>query len=627
MCGIAGILEFDEGRKPSFEGLRRMARVLRHRGPDEEGFHQEGPVGFAHRRLSIIDLASGKQPMGSPDGKVWVVFNGEIYNFPQLRGELENRGHSFRTRSDTEVLLTLYLEHGLDAFPMLNGMFACAFWDGRKKRLVMAQDRFGKKPLFYHHDAHRFIFGSEIKALLAYGTIDRKVRTSALHEYLSLSYIAGEDTIIRGIRRIPPAHVLVVENGGISCRPYWTMRFRPDPEPVSEEEAVEKLDWILADAVRCRMISDVPLGAFLSGGLDSSMVVSAMARHSDQPVRTFTIGFEESGYSEIEDARTVAKHLRTDHHEIIVRPSSLDILPDLVWYLDQPFGDSSALPTYYVCKAAREHVTVALSGDGGDESFAGYTRYFELDRYRNLERIPAWIRRSVIGPATRCLPFTCPGWNFLHAIGKWEDGGLPYTLGVFPYIREKLYSPDFREEIKGFDPFESSKKIISQSNGLDPISRYQYLDTLQYLPYDILTKVDRMSMANSLEVRSPLLDFRLVEYMATLPVSYKVRDGVGKYILRTLGRRMLPPSVMTKRKQGFAIPQGLWFQKELWPLAQDILTDRRTIERGYLDPAGVRRMLRHHATGKRDYSTVIWCLIILEMWSRAFLDKEVDIPG
>jgi len=624
MCGIAGILEFDSGRKPSAEALQRMAGVLAHRGPDEEGFHHEGPVGLAHRRLSIIDLVSGQQPMGSPDRRVWLVFNGEIYNFPELRGGLEGKGHRFRTSSDTEVLLALYLEYGLEAFAKLNGMFACAFWDSRENRLVLAQDRFGKKPLFYYQDQHRFLFGSEIKALLASGMVERKINTRALHEYLSHSYIVVEDAIIDGVRRLPPAHLLVVRNGELVCRPYWEFRFRPVPDAPREEEAAEHLEGLLRQSVRRRLMSDVPLGAFLSGGLDSSAVVSIMASLSTRPVKTFTIGFEESDFSEVDDARVVARHLGTDHHEIIVKPSALEILPNLVWYLDEPFGDSSAVPTYYVCQAARRHVTVALSGDGGDEVFAGYKRYMELGRYQRAERIPRWIRQGIVSRMTDALPFTCPGWNYLYALGEWRNGGLPETLGIFPYIREELYSPDFKRITAHVDPFETTNRILQEARSLDPVSRYQYMDTLEYLPFDILTKVDRMSMANSLEVRAPLLDYPLVEYMASLPISFKLRDGISKYIFRRICEQLLPPTVLEKKKQGFAIPKGDWFQKELRSYAEEILLDRGTLSRGYFDAGNLRRMLRHHATGRRDYSNWIWCLIVLEIWFRVFLDKPVE---
>jgi asparagine synthase (glutamine-hydrolysing) len=368
-------------------------------------------------------------------------------------------------------------------------------------------------------------------------------------------------------------------------------------------------------------MSDVPLGAFLSGGLDSSTIVALMTEFSERPVQTFTIGFEESDYSELEDARVVARYLGTEHHETIVKPSALDILPDLVWHLDEPFGDSSAVPTYYVCRAARQHVTVALSGDGGDEVFAGYTRYQELEHYINMLRVPAWFRRGIIKPLTRATPFTWPGWNYLYAMGTLRDSGLPTGLGLYPYIQEQIYTPDLKRQLRAYDHFEPMKQLLQQARHLDPVSRYQYLDTLQYLPADILTKVDRMSMANSLEVRSPLLDITLVEYMATLPVSLKLRDGVSKYILRQLCGRLLPPAVLTKRKQGFAIPKDRWFQHELRTSAEAILLDPHTLARGYFCKKTMARLLRHHATGQRDYSTWIWCLIVLEMWFRCFLDE------
>src|SRR3989442_1436447 len=515
MCGIAGILELDPRRRPSREGLHRMAEVLSHRGPDEEGFYECGPVAFAHRRLSIIDLAGGQQPMETPDGQGCVRFKREIYNYPELKTELGQRGHVFRTRSDTEVLLALYVHEGLEAFARLNGMFACAFWDRRASRLVLVRDRLGKKPLFYYRDAQRVLFASEIKALLAFGGVERPVNLRALHEYLAYGYIVGEQAILEGVHRVEPGETVVVHAGHVSRRPYWRLRFEPSPRPPGEAEATEQANQLLRQAVRRRMISDVPLGAFLSGGLDSSTVVALMAELSSRPVKTFSIGFEETDYSELEDARRVARHLGTDHHEMIVKPAALDVLPDLVWHLDEPFADSSALATYYVCQAARQHVTVALSGDGGDEGFAGYA---------------------------------------------------------------------------------------------------------QYQPADILTKVDRMSMANSLEVRAPLLDYTLVEYVATLPVSFKLRGTLSKYLLRKVGERLLPAATLTKAKQGFGIPKDHWFRQTLRPFAEEILLDRRSLARGYFRKDALTRMLRHNATGRRDYSTWIWSLIVLETWCRLFLD-------
>ena len=626
MCGIAGVIEFDSQRPADQAGLQRMAQALVHRGPDAEGIYQTGSVGLAHRRLSIIDLASGQQPMHSPDGQVSLIFIGEIYNYRELRVELQQAGHHFRTRSDTEVLLSAYLHYGLDAFAKLNGMLAAAVWDARTQQLVLVRDRFGKKPLFYYQDEQRFVFGSEIKALLAYGGIDRRLNPAALHEYLTYSYVISEQTVLEGIRRVPPAHVLVLDNNlhnkEVTCRPYWEFQFQPNSNVPDENEAEAQLETLLHQAVERRMISDVPLGAFLSGGIDSSLVVAMMAQSSPRPVQTFTIGFNESDYSEIEDARIVARHLGTDHHEMIVQPSALEILPDLVQHFDEPFGDSSAVPTYYVCQAARQHVTVALSGDGGDEVFAGYTRYQDLQHYQYLDAVPNWLRHLFIKPMARVLPFSVPGWNYLYALGSLSHRGFSDALVTYPYIHDKLYTPEFKALLRGVDAFAPTAQLLEQTKHLDPVSQYQYLDTCQYLPADILTKVDRMSMAHSLEVRAPFLDAPWVEYVASLPVSYKLRDGVSKYLLRKICKRLLPPAVLSKPKQGFALPKADWFQQDLWHFAAEVLLETKTRARGYVRPAAVKQLLDQHATGRRDYSAWIWSLLVLELWCRTCLDSE-----
>ena len=626
MCGIAGAIEFDPQRPVDQAGLHRMAQALIHRGPDAEGIYQTGPVGLAHRRLSIIDLASGQQPMHSPDGHVSLIFNGEIYNYRELRVELEQAGHHFRTRSDTEVLLNAYLQYGLDAFAKLNGMLAAAIWDARTQQLVLVRDRFGKKPLFYYQDEQRFVFGSEIKALLAYGNIDRDLNPAALHEYLTYGYVVSEQTVLEGIRRVPPAHVLVLNNSvhskKVTCQPYWEFQFHPNANVPDEQEAEAQLETLLHQAVERRMISDVPLGAFLSGGIDSSLVVAMMAQSSSRPVQTFTIGFNESDYSEIEDARIVARHLGTDHHEMIVQPSALEILPDLVQHFDEPFGDSSAIPTYYVCQAARQHATVALSGDGGDEVFAGYTRYQDLQHYQHLDAVPSWLRHLLIKPMARVLPFSVPGWNYLYALGGLSHRGFSDALVTYPYIHEKLYTPEFKALLNGADAFAPTAQLLEQARHLDPVSQYQYLDTRQYLPADILTKVDCMSMAHSLEVRAPFLDAPWVEYVASLPVSYKLRAGVSKYLLRKICKRLLPATVLSKPKQGFALPKASWFQQDLWHFATEILLETKTRARGYVRPTVVKQLLDQHATGRRDYSAWIWSLLVLELWCRTFLDTE-----
>ena len=622
MCGIAGVLMLDSSRAPSPEGLERMARTILHRGPDAGGIRISGPAGLAHRRLSIIDLTTGGQPMSSADGTVWVVFNGEIYNYPELRGEMEAAGHSFRTRSDTEVLVELFRKEGAATFRKLNGMFACAFWDETNRALTLVRDRWGKKPLYYANGSGELRFGSEIKALLSYGDFDRRVHPGALHEYLSQSYISGPQTIFEGIERLLPGHYLVAEDGAVHVRPYYELEFGPDAAPMAEEPFLERLAGVLRGAVKRRLMSDVPLGAFLSGGLDSSVVVALMASSSDRPVRTFSIGFEEQGYSELEDARAVAQHLGTDHAEIMVRPSAFEILPDLVWHCDEPFGDSSAVPTYYVSRAAREHVTVALAGDGGDEVFAGYTRYRIAQEREPWRRVPRWLGAGVAGGLSRVLPFTTPGWNTLATIATLSDRGSIAGMGIFPYIRDVLYSREWGRRAAAHDPFARVEAILEPVRGLDVVSQLQYLDMHHYLPGDILTKVDRMSMAVSLEVRAPLLDYEVVELMARAPLSYKLRGNVSKVALRRLAERWVPKSTIAKRKQGFALPQGRWFQGQIYARAEEILLDPRALGRGYFDPKAIRRVLSEHRRGGRDYGTWLWCLIVLEIWHRHFIDAD-----
>jgi asparagine synthase (glutamine-hydrolysing) len=622
MCGIAGVLLHDPHATPRREDLARMAGAIRHRGPDAEGIRVSGPAGLAHRRLSIIDLSTGGQPMSSADGAVWVIFNGEIYNYPELRAELEQAGHVFRTRSDTEVLVELFRKEGPTSFRKLNGMFACAFWDEAAQEMTLVRDRWGKKPLYYAAGARELRFGSEIKALLAYGDFERRVHPSALHEYLTQGYVCGSQTIFEGMERLMPGHFLTAKGGAIAVHRYYELEFGPAAAPLAEEPFLERLDGTLRDAVKRRLMSDVPLGAFLSGGLDSSIVVALMAKLSDRPVRTFSVGFDEQGYSELEDARAVARHVGTDHAETMVRPSAFEILPDLVWHCDEPFADSSAVPTYYVSRAAREHVTVALSGDGGDEVFAGYTRY-KLAREREAwRRIPRWIGEGIGGRLTRHLPFTAPGWNTLATMAYLSGQGRIAGMGIYPYIRDALYSRAWGRRAAAFDPMAGLEAILEPVRNLDVVSRLQYLDMHHYLPGDILTKVDRMSMAVSLEVRAPLLDYEVVELMARAPLEYKLKGDVSKVALRKVAERLLPKSTLEKRKQGFALPQGKWFQGQLYARAEEILLCPRSLGRGYFDPRSIRTMLGEHRRGRRDYGTWLWCLIVLEIWHRHFVDAD-----
>jgi asparagine synthase (glutamine-hydrolysing) len=621
MCGIAGAIETAKPSRLTEPVLTRMADLIAHRGPDDQGAQIIGPAGLAHRRLSIIDLSpAGHQPMNLEEAGLTVVFNGEIYNFPELRSELEGRGIVFRTRSDTEVLLRAYEAWGVDSLQRLNGMFAFALWDHPRRRLFAARDRLGKKPLFYHQSEGRLVFASEMKAILGYGEIDREVDPVALDDFLSTGCIAAPRTILRAVRKLPPAHYLLFERDRLTIHRYWDIAFRVAEPERNEEEYAERLEELFRAAVRRRLISDVPLGAFLSGGIDSSAVVGMMAKLSDHPVKTYTIGFDEKGYSEIEDARRIAKHFGTDHHEFEVRPSAISILPDLVWHFDEPFGDSSAIPTYYVSKIAVEHVKVALAGDGGDELFAGYTRYLDSLRTPPYHLIPEPLRKHVLGPIAKRLPLNAPGRNRLYAAAHHVPLTPGYGLGLFPYIKERLMTSEMKTQVALAEEPDCGLLEDEELRSMDPLSRLQYIDTKRYLPEDILTKVDRMSMAHSLEVRAPLLDYTLVEYVASIPSNFKLRDGVPKYLFRRMASKYLPPEVLRKPKQGFGVPTGSWFQQELRDHARSILLDPKSLDRGYFQRGTIQRVLDLHALGQRDYGTWIWCLLVLEQWHRLFLD-------
>jgi asparagine synthase (glutamine-hydrolysing) len=625
MCGIAGIVDF-AGEPPTRETIGRMTDLIRHRGPDDEGIAILGPAGLGHRRLAIIDLSpAGHQPMTLEDGAIHVVFNGEIYNFQEVKAELEALGETFRTRSDTEVILRAYRAWGVSSLQKLNGMFAFAIWDAKKRALFAARDRLGKKPFFYHHRPGHLAFASELKALLADAKVPRAVDPAAIDAYLTYSCIPAPKTVFRDVTKLLPGHYLWYENDRVTTAPYWELSFGSNGARETEEEAVEHLDELFRASVRRRLVSDVPVGAFLSGGLDSSAVVAVMAQLASDPVRTYTIGFEEEGFSEVEDARAVARHFGTNHHEYKVRADAVEILPDLVWHLDEPFGDSSAVPSYYVAKLAAQDVKVVLSGDGGDELFAGYSSYQKALRPRPWRWIPRALRRGVIGSVATRLPIDWPGRNRLYEIGNMHRESSPDWMGLYPYIRERIYSPAMRSELNASRRSGGAAVAVEEEprlRSLDRLSRLQYLDTTRYLPDDILVKVDRTTMAHSLESRAPLLDHLLVSYVATLPSSWKLRDGVSKYLFRRMIGRHLPAAILDKKKQGFAIPRETWFRSDLKAHARERLLDRRAMERGYFDRRVLDQVLTHHAAGQRDYSGWIWCLLVLEEWHRAYVDPE-----
>lgn len=613
MCGIVGVL--DQRRRPVSQLLlARMNEQIIHRGPDDDGYWLSDHVGLAMRRLSIIDLDGGKQPLWNENEQVVTVYNGEIYNYPELRQGLIHRGHVLRTNCDTEVIPHLYEEKGDTFVSDLNGMFAIALWDRARQRLLLVRDRLGIKPLYYTQANGQILFGSELKSLVAAG-IDRVVSKKALYHYLTYGYVPGPLTIYENVFKLLPGHLAIATDSALTIRRYWDVK-PLEVETHSEEEWVEQLDELLLDAVRMRLISDVPLGALLSGGVDSSLIVAMMARCSPNRVKTFTIGFDESSYDEARHARLVAERYGTDHHELVVRPQVVDHLEKIVLQYDEPFADSSAIPTYFVSKMAREYVTVALAGDGGDELFAGYQRYVEFFRKRALYRIPLPIRCGVFGLLGRLLPDGIRGKQFLRSLTS-----EPMTDFVYGHIgidNRALISADLLSTEDALDTMEIAGTYTNARypSELDALCMH---DLKLYLPDDILTKVDRMSMAVSLEVRVPLLDYRLVEFAFRLPPLLRLRGGTGKYLLKKLLSKYLPAKHVYRPKQGFAVPLGKWFREELREPLRDMLSARMVRDVGLFDPKVVQRMVDRHMTGRWDFTKKIWQVLVAQMWGHRFL--------
>lgn len=625
MCGIAGIVSTAAGQRIEAATVRRMCQAIVHRGPDEEGIFVKDGIGLGMRRLSIIDLAGGRQPVFNEDRTVWVVFNGEIYNFPELREDLLKRGHRFSTHTDTEVIVHLYEEMGPDCVHKLRGMFAFALYDEPRRRLLMARDRLGKKPLHYALQGQCLLFGSEIKAILAVAPELATVNNEALLQYMYFGYIPDPLTAFTTIQKLPPGHLLEFENGKIEVRQYWDLPQYSTHPPRSEEECLEEMEHRLAEAVRIRLISDVPLGALLSGGTDSSTIVALMARASSNPVKTFAIGFRDQDFNEAPYARMVADRFGTDHHELIVEPHLLETVEMLTSSLEEPFGDSSMLPTYYVSQMARKHVTVALSGDGGDEIFAGYDRYAIHLRRQVFERIPSWARRFYREQIYPRLPGDLRGKKFSYNVClPWRERYVEGISFVPAFERDMpLLSDEFRAVLReSGDPEDVMYRCFDQAPAKDPVSQILYVDTKTYMVGDILTKVDRMSMATSLEVRVPILDHEFVEWVTGLPVDWKIRGGKQKYILRKLAERVgVPREVLYRPKQGFALPLVHWMKQELKELIMTVLLEPRTLQRGYFEPRAVRQLLDEHFRGRRDHSGRIWRLLIFELWHRNYLEK------
>ena len=625
MCGIAGFVGKPEERASAGQ-VRRMTDTIVHRGPNEEGIYTNGNVGLGMRRLSIIDLSGGSQPIYNEDRSVAVVFNGEIYNFPELRRELQGRGHRFSTHSDTEVIVHLYEELGADCIGKLRGMFAIALHDIRGNSILFGRDRLGKKPLYYAQRGGRLYFGSEIKAMLAVAPELADVDPEGVLQFFYFGYIPDPHSAFREIRKLPPGHLAEYKDGQLNIRQYWEVPAYGVMDPGSDEACLEEMERRLAEAVRIRLISDVPLGALLSGGVDSSVVVALMARESSAPVKTFSIGFRKADFNEADYARLVAHRFATDHHELIVDPDINDTVNHLTRMMEEPFGDSSMIPTYCVSQLARKHVTVALSGDGGDELFAGYDRYLVNWQRRYSDLVPKWMGKLYRDHMYPLLPRRVKGrkfsWNItLSTRDRYLDG-----VSFLPALhRERgLFSEEFLASARSWaDPFGQFERYYDDAPATDQLSRLMYVDTKTYLTADILTKVDRMSMATSLEMRCPLLDHKFVEWVVALPLKYKFRGGTRKFLLKKLAERLgVPAELLRRRKQGFSLPLVHWMRHELKDGLLTILLEPRTIERGYFNANAMRSVLDEHFRGQRNHAGVLWMLLIFELWHRNFLEKK-----
>jgi asparagine synthase (glutamine-hydrolysing) len=591
-----------------------MCDAIRHRGPDDEGYRIEGRMGLGMRRLSILDLTTGRQPISNEDGTVWVVFNGEIYNYRELRSSLIRGGHRFRTQSDTEVLVHLYEEQGVDGLNRLRGMFACALWDSRQRSLLLARDRFGKKPLYYAALPQGFYFGSELKCLRAAG-VPLEHDREALQLYFLLGYIPDPWTPYLAIRKLPPGGWLRCDDDlRIEEGRYWTLPAPAEQPPpgLSESQACDYVRNVFDHAVKIRLIADVPVGAFLSGGLDSTSVVASMALQSPKPVKTFSIGFEEPGFNELSLAGALAARYGTEHHHMIVRPDSVDLVSKLVRHFDEPFGDSSAIPTYLVSQFAARYVKVALTGDGGDELFAGYESFLDIERLRLLDHIPSAVRACVSRIAD-LLPYSAYGKNYLRMISR--PGALErYFESAAPhYLLERLLTPEWMPPA---DAAFLTRKMTHAllADGATALTQALYFEATAKLTGDMLVKVDRMSMANSLEVRCPMLDHRLAELAARIPHAWKLKNGRGKDIfIRAVGHR-LPPQLLRQPKRGFGVPLASWFRGSLRSFVWDHLTSRAFLDRRMVSPQFVTHLLEEHDRGRRDNHHHLWKLLMLELW-------------
>ncbi len=646
MCGLTGVLWTDSRLAVTASQLEEMTNALAHRGPDGAGYHmartENVGIALGHRRLSIIDLAQGQQPMCNETGTIWVVFNGEIYNYRELIPDLKAQGHVFKTSCDTEVLVHLYEQHGPGMLKFLRGMFAFAIWDAPRRQLFLARDRLGQKPLVYRMEPERFLFASELKSLLQLPDMPRRINRQAIDLYLAYQYVPHPHVIFEGFHKLPPGHSALWRDGRLEIQRYWhpspvaATALGKDVPPCSFADAKRQLRETLTEAVRLRLRSDVPLGAFLSGGIDSTIIAALMQRESGRPIETFSIGFEHAEYDERSYARLAAERLGTSHHEQIVRPSALEMLPRLVWHYDEPFADSSAIPTMALCELTSRAVKVVLSGDGGDELFVGYDRYQAVRLGARCDFLPARVRRLLASSLWQHLPTSVSYKSMSRRLKRFIASlALEPRLRYLQWIsqfqmeeRQSLYTPEFAADIHAQSASEWINALYAEFPDLDIVSQTAAVDQLSYLPGDILTKVDIASMAHGLECRSPFLDHRVAELANRIPLAFKLKGRFGKYILRETFRDLVPEPILTRGKMGFGVPMDHWFRGELQPLLHDYLLGDRLLARGYFRRETIQRLIDEHTRKQRDHAYRLWSLLVLEAWHRRHVDGETaEVAG
>lgn len=627
MCGLCGIILNDESKPASPDEIRTVNQLLHHRNPNEEGYHIKGNVAFGHKRLSIFEGSAEKQPIINEDGACVIIFNGEIYNFMEIRENLVKKGHTFKTKSDTEVILHLYEDAGEACVEFLRGMFAFAIWDESKKQCFIARDRIGKKPLYYALLPDRFIFASEMKALMVVPGVPREIDLEALHYYLSFQYVPAPHCIFKSIKKLEAGHTLLYKNGDIQTRRYWDLPYIPKLK-ITEEEALKRTDALIDEAVRIRLTSEAPLGCFLSGGVDSSAVVAYMRRHIAGELKTFSIGFEEKSHNELPYARQVAQLFETNHQDFIVKPNAVDVLPKLVWHFDEPYADSSALPTYYLSKMTRQYAAVALNGDGGDESFIGYARYLGLPQLRKYMAIPKILRIAAQPFASalfKMLPNSALFEKLFYAntFSLYDEGRLYLQMMTIfrDYQKEAMYGDKMKLMAKT-DAYQFPLQYYYDNLAEVSVERKVRSDIMTYLPGALLLKVDRTAMANNLEGRSPFLDQKVMEYAAQLPIEIRFGSGALKYHLKKVLAPMLPHDILWRKKQGFGVPVGEWFKKDLYKMAKDILLSEKARGRGYLKPKYISKILEDHRAGTQNHHHRLWALLCLELWFMTFYDRS-----